>query len=545
MLIPNWTIHDSPDEAVKERLQSLAKIKKAKGERAYKSMLRHIILTDPWFMMRVVFDWGFLDEELVGRQLLLHLKNDPTLDKVIALPRGHGKTLPMTAILINILLNFPDAAIMMVARTENNAVMFGDTIGQHLTSNPILQDIFGTQNEEGGILPVSKSETTLWGKDGYNLPSRKPRRDPSLLCVSIGTSVTGLHPDLIYVDDPTEATNNNPTGWSNVISWMNNAKLLLPPQGFMIWSGTTWADGDPLSLAFQGKLKGKQGPFKVLRRSCYIDDNPSKGVIYPKKKRWNMVHETGYTVEALDNMRAPQSEGGMGQFFNAQMRNDPAPIDEAEIDINQIIIYNQSQLPKLEDKVRLVGIEADGPGLVLYSGLDEKCRGLKIPMPLTTYNQPRKANMTKADHIKGALQPIIQSGKLYIKEWMLGDGISNDTLGYELSRLGAAAHDDIADALRSIVVHLIGGSKPAENEPARVYIGTDLAYTEKARSDFTVIMAVAMDNKGNYWVLDYDRFQSSSPSTIHDRIIQFTRKYDSVGTNNNSHKKRKFMGSWR
>ena len=348
------------------------------------------------------------------------------------------------------------------------------------------------------------------------------------------------------MDDPVEATNNNASGHSNVVKWINNAKLLLPPQGTMIWTGTTWSDADPLSLAFQGKLKGKQGPFRVLRRSCYVDDNPAKGVIYPKKLRWKMDTETGYTHEALDQLRAPEAEGGMGQFFNAQMRNDPAPITEADIDIKQICRYTQEELPPMNPKVQLVGIEKDGQGIVIYNGLEEKCRALRIACPIIGYNQPKKAGMTKADHIKGVLQPLIQSGKIYARDWMIGDGNDTSTLGYELSRLGAASHDDIADALRSTIHHVIGSAQPKAGDPAKVYIGTDLAFSEKSRSDFTVIIAVAVDSKGNYWILDYDRFQSASPSTIHDRIIAFFRKFDGTESNERFPARRKrYPGIWR
>jgi hypothetical protein len=217
-------------------------------------------------------------------------------------------------------------------------------------------------------------------------------------------------------------------------------------------------------------------------------------------------------------------------FFDAQMRNDPKPSERMDIKISDINIYTPRELPKL-GTVRAMGVEITGGGLPIYQGLLEHCEQMKIFLPLTEISNPRKVGLKKSDRIIAAIQPLTHSGRLHIQQWMLGDESSRDTLGYEIRRLGVATHDDIVDALHNVPTHLSNGTLPqGPQEPAHVYISVDLAWTEEKRADYSVAMAVAVDHSGNHYVLDYDRFQISSPTGIYDRLIKFYRKFEEPQT---------------
>lgn len=522
----NLVWHDQPDAAVIQICRNLEILNREQGSEAYWAECRRLCKTDLWFLMRVVMQWGWLDEDLVGTQFIKAIAEHTTeggkLDKAIIMPRGHGKTLPMSAVCVNDILNNPDTAILNLTRTEDNALKFAGLVGEHLISNPFLQRCFAKKhNPETGFLPSAVSECKLWGKDGYSLPWRKPRIDPTLLAISLKAAKAGKHPDWIYVDDPTEAENNAPDGWAHVIEMINGLKMLLPPDGYIVWSGTRWHDGDPLGKVERGVFHGKQGPFKILKRSCYVNDNPNNPPTYPRKIRWNMTKPTGYTHEALEAMRKPEEEGGLGEFFDAQMRNDPIPSERALIKVKDINLYDAADQPKTTD-VKLMGIEVTGGGLPIFNGFKEYCDELKINVPIYEIVNPRKVGISKADRIVTALQPLVDSGKIWAQDWMIGDESATEGLGYELRRIGKATHDDIADALHNLVTHLCKDITPKrEGDPADLYISVDLAWTEKQRSDFAVAIAACKDHKGNIWVLDYDRFRISSPTGIYQRLLAF------------------------
>lgn len=511
----------------------------------YWTLVQHQLKVDPWFMMRVALQWAWLDEDLVGHSFIKHVAENWKSDLAILFPRGHGKTLPMSAVVVSSILNNPNTAILQISRTADNAKKFGSMVAQHLLENDYLQRCFGRQHNKDGFLPSSTAECNQWGKDGYSLPWRNPRLDPTLLCISADAAKAGKHPDWIYLDDLTEEDNNTPEGFSDTEQLVASCKMLLPSNGHFVWTGTRWHDADPLGKVEKGRILGKQGKFKTVKFSCYVDDNPQLAPTYPRKIRWNMKEETGYTHKALEDMRKPEHEGGLGEFFSAQMRNDPLPAELADIQVKDINLYEEDKTPKLSS-VRQLGIETTGGGMPIYNAFLEHCEGLNISVPVVEMSNPRSTKgHTKRDRIVACLQPIVDTGRLWAQPWMIGDYSQTEGLGYELRRLGKAQHDDIADALYSCVSTLINKVVPAHHtDPADLYIAVDLAYTEEKRSDYTVAIAVAVDHESNYWVIDYDRFKVSSPTGICSRLLSFYQKFEGeVKTRNIS--SRKYPGCWR
>lgn len=536
--------HDHPDDALRAKCLELEKIRKKDGKSAYWQMVRHLLRRDPWFLMRVALEWSWLDEDLVGRKVIQNAAENWERDQGAVIPRGHGKTLPYSALAICKILQNPDIAILQMSRTDKNANNIGNFISEQLMYNDFLQQCFGRKYNKDGFLPSSTAECKQWGIDGYTIPYRKPRVDPTLLCMSIKGPKAGKHPDVIWLDDPTEEENNNESGWDAVIRAVEGCWFLLPSHGCFWWTGTRWHDSDPLGRAVDGKLLGKQGRFSFIQASCYVDDNPAKGPTYPHKLRWNMTKPSGYTIEMLDTARKPKDQGGLGEFFDAQMRNDPAPAERADIKVKDINIYTDEQLPSI-GHVRVFGIETTGGGLPIFNGFREHCEEMRFSLPLQELTNPKRVGITKRDRIVAALQPIVNAGRLWAKEWMIGEDTARDTLGYELRRIGKAAHDDIADALHNVPAHLVKGSLPSSpREPAHLYISVDLAWSENKLADYTVAMAVAVDHQGNYWIVDYDRFQIASPTGIYDRLIKFYRKFEEPQSIRRL-SGRKYPGSWR
>lgn len=534
---------DKADLIVLEKLKKLKEIKRTKGEEAYIKALSHVLKTDIWFLIREALGADFLDENVVCRDVLGTIEDNWGKDTGIIIPRGYGKTWPISSVITTDVINNPDVAILQFSRTQDNAKKFGAFIGDILMHNEHLQKCFGIAHREDGFLPSSKADTKRWGDDGLILPRRRPRLDPTLLCISLESGKAGKHPDWIFVDDPTEEENNNPKGYQDVIQAILGMQMLLPSSGFFIWAGTRWGDGDPLGMAIKGHLEGKQGKFKTIVKSCFIDDMPEKGSYFPEAYRWGSKKKTGYSVERLKEMAS--NEIG-GKFFGAQMRNDPKPLDQRDIRVEEIHIVDKTDIPNYKPPV-FMGIEVTGGGQPIYSGFEEYIRNQHVSIPIYPIESPRKE---KEERILATLQPPIDKGIVHALEWMIGDESATDNLGYELRRLGVATHDDIVDALHNIF-NLQKGVIPPKGAVADCYIAVDLAWTEKKRSDYTVALAACFDAEGNCWIIDYDRFRSNQPTVIYQNLIAFYNKIvqgssrPMVYQSHSGGQRKKHVGAWR
>lgn len=516
-------IHDNPDQAVRDFGRELATLTKKQRNEA----IRERCLIDLWFLIRYILDWGYLDEHLHGQELMrFHYEDSQPTDTLMLLPRGHGKTLFSAAMMIHDILTDPNIAILSVTATQDLAKGIGSLVGDTLRYNPYLRDAFPE------VLPKEGQTLKVWGVKGYELPNRKPRIDATFRPASLSTAVTGSHPDKIYIDDITGKENNTPEGWSDGLKFIRESYRLLPDYGILKWSATRWHDGDPAGMAVAGTLRGKQGPFKVLLKSCFNEDDPTKASIYPQKVRWNMSEDkpSGFREDLLiEEMNDPSPAARA--FFSAQMRNNPIPEQDIPIDVDSINLYGKGRQieshPAL-GPVKLVGIEITSGGHFVFNTCEEKKREIKSPIPLEKISHERKVKTSKADRIKAVLEPVINSGRFFAPiDTVPEDQTLEDTLGYELRRLGAAKHDDIADAIHLALKYLAEDVVPSKGELPHVYIACDIAYTEDEANDHSVLAAIAIDWKAQVWLLEYDRFQSKSPTTQCQRIFNFYLKWNS------------------
>lgn len=512
-------VHENPDEAVKKQLKVLQQIQNQSKAR-YKLAYRHLCTEDLWFLIRAVLEWHFLDEELHGKELLSFASEHEDGDQLIVLPRGHVKTLFSGARIVQRILKVPSISILAASATEDLAKGIGSLVGNTLLQNDKLQWAFSD------ILPSSTSECEKWGMYAYTLPAhaRRARLEPTLMLASVGKNITGYHPDEIYLDDITVDKTNTPEGWNKAIRFIDNCLRLLPPNGVFRWNQTRYHDSDPAGRAIEKKIVGKQGFFHCLSKSCFIDDDPKQDPIYPLKKRWNSKAPSGFSKESLIRemtVADPQSR----HYFACQMRNNPVPEEDQIIQIKDIDIYKEEDTPEFGHCLG-VGVEITGGGRPIFTVIEEMNREQGVGMPLRELAQKSERKSPKSDKIAAAIEPITREGRLKCRSWMIPTDVAQtDSLGYEIRRLGAAKHDDIVDALHMVPALLAEGLYPPKEYPAHLYISCDLAYSESKKADHTVFMAVCIDSKNNFWVLDYTRFQAKSPTVIGQKLISFYMKW--------------------
>jgi len=510
-------VHEYPDAAVREKGRKLLELKAKSNKAAYRNTLREYLRTDLWFLIRAGLRWWYFDEKLHGQELMKFIyEPKENRDKAIFLPRGHGKSLFTIARLVQYPLRDVNEKILVASATKELSQKMGGMWSDIMLSNDMLKEAFPE------IIPKSKASCEMWGMRGYNLPCSDASIDPTLFCASLRANVTGKHPSIIILDDILVPETDNPAGYNEVKGFLKQCKALAMPHTWIEINGTRYNDKDPYQGIIDGEIKGAKGDFDYIIRSCYKDDDEKKSPIYPlAKKRWNKESNSGFSHELLDLKRAE-----LGSFFNAQYRNNPIPFSDIQMKRTHLNVYKAEELPAY-GACRAVGIEIAGSGRIIYQMLAEELEKLLLFMPLTTM-KPLDRYGSKVERIMGELEPLVRERRIYCQEWMIGHDTDMETLAYELERLGAAKHDDIVDTLHMIKGNLVKGLTPAKGDLADLYIGVDIAYTQAASSDYTVVMAVVIDDNGNYWVVDYDRFKVKSPSAIVKKIMQFYQRINSA-----------------
>jgi hypothetical protein len=518
-------VYDNPDEALKSNIEFIEELRKTKGFKVYQEVFRHLCKTDLWFLAKYVMGFWWLDNDLHGRELLRFTVDNWDSDQGRGLPRGHVKTLWSCTEMVNDILNDPLIGLLCSTNTDTLCTKIGRVVGNTLLYNKKLQECFGD------ILPEKKSDAEEWGSGGYTIPFKSRNSatlEPTLMLRSVGSSVTGFHPHKCYFDDLTESHNCNPIGHEKIQRFIDNClRLCTVGQRVFRWNFTRWSDADPAGKMLEGEILGPQGKFQHMVKSCFIDDDPKLGCIFPEKVRWGMETLSGFNHELLLTQMSVKDRKSRA-FFSCQMRNNPVPEEEQIVKVEDIVIYESEDTPKF-GRVRKVGVEVTGGGLPIFNHLKERIREVNMSMPLEEITGVRTPGVTKADHIGATLEPISRQGRFHARRWMIPLTAATDNLGYELKMLGAAKHEDVADAFHIIAKYLSKGHYPREPEPAHLYIGVDLAYSEKKRSDYTVFAAACIDSKQNFWALDYDRFQATTPTVICTRLISFFLKLNDKG----------------
>lgn len=64
-----------------------------------------------------------------------------------------------------------------------------------------------------------------------------------------------------------------------------------------------------------------------------------------------------------------------------------------------------------------------------------------------------------------------------------------------------------------------------KGEPLNVVASIDFAFTMNKKSDYTAIVVVGVDGRGNYYILDIDRFRTDKPSEQFGRVIKLYEKW--------------------
>lgn len=188
---------------------------------------------------------GMLCKFLERRTGIPEIDNAPI--QKVEQPRGIGKTtLGTQAYVIQRITANPDISILICNERLENAVAFLGAIKAEFETNVLLRELFPE------VIPVPGK--TTWATDKIVVARTTARKEPTVFCIGVGGTVTGMHPDEIIVDDmlSREAAENARSGQADITGrinrWIVQLKPLLnpwaEPRPVILFRGTRWYSGD-------------------------------------------------------------------------------------------------------------------------------------------------------------------------------------------------------------------------------------------------------------------------------------------------------------
>lgn len=406
---------------------------------------------------------------------------DPNRNKLhIEMPRGTFKSSLVTiGFTLQYILNDPEARILIDSETYSKAKNFLAEVKGHLEDNgkfrEIFKAIYGVYPDDG-----KKNPSVRWTDSAVDLACRKKKRkEASISASGIDKSINGMHFDLIIMDDL--HSEKNVTSKEMIQQVIDHYKLsfsLLDPGCPAIVIGTRWDYQD----LYQHILENERHRYNIIIRAAVEDGD----LLFPerlthefleeqKKLQGNYIYSCQYMNNPVDDetatfkqsyFRSTDWETVKDRPMNWFMAVDPSfegqysdyaafvlvgmdhmqelyvkQIHRAKMNYSQIISLMFEWYIKY--KPRRIALEtiAQQKNIQYMLNNEQKNRGIWLPV-----EEIRSRTVSKESRIQ-ALAPYYEFGRVHhVKE---SNQISE--LEYELLHFPKGAHDDVIDALATIL----------------------------------------------------------------------------------------------
>lgn len=289
---------------------------------------------DLFFLCKYILGYELMEEGVHGdlckyvESLLLQHQEDweppKTLDEpdnkydprnnnlLILMPRGTFKSSVVTiGFTLQNILNEPNVRILIDSETHTKAKVFLAEVKGHLETNSLFRQVFHSIH---GVYPdgvsTKRNKDLLWTSAELVLASRtRPMKEPSIMAGGVDKTVTGLHFDLIIMDDLHSETNvTNKEQIDKVVAHWKLAYSLLDPGKPLIVIGTRWHFTD----LYQEILDLHRDEYNILIKKAILPDGTA---LFPSRLD-------------LDTLESIKQKQGSAHFSNQYM-NEPISADDA------------------------------------------------------------------------------------------------------------------------------------------------------------------------------------------------------------------------
>lgn len=242
---------------------------------------------------------------------------------LLMLPRGSYKsTIASIALPIWLFWHNPNLRIMLDCATLPNAKLYVAAIKDHIDNNDILR-LIAVDDKGEYILEPNKAAAGGWTEDRIILKNRTKLglKEPSLFVSAVDNNRTGMHPDVIIMDDLVSETTVTTRDQRNKTKTHYKFSIsLLERGGLQVIIGTRYHMDD-----LYAELLENKGINNIVRPAIL----PNGKLYFPKK----------YTMEALAELKRDQG----ADIFNSQYMLDPTNPEDAVFQINKINYYTDDE----------------------------------------------------------------------------------------------------------------------------------------------------------------------------------------------------------
>lgn len=308
------------------------------------SRLRKEGLSNLYFMASVILGYGSrVPMTEAAHKILCRIverkSGVPFLDggwvRKFEMPRGTGKTTCITqAYVIQRICRNPNIAICLVNEKEGTAKDILSEIKHQIMNNELLRSLYPE------MLPTETKEN-VWNATRIIVNRTQSRKEPTVFVIGVGGTITGMHPDVIFVDDmlSREAMESARAGsvadvMGQINRWIHQQVPLLSgaPDRELTFIGTRWWHGDSYEHLEESFGYGQEaehymlkasladgttqrlpayrvGDLVVFRRAAIEDGQPA----------FISLGEDKYGLEALAKLRLQDAD-----LFAANYLNSPA-----------------------------------------------------------------------------------------------------------------------------------------------------------------------------------------------------------------------------
>lgn len=236
---------------------------------------------------------------------------------LLLMPRGTFKSSVVTiGYALQLVLHDPNIRILIDSETYAKSKAFLMEIKGHLEGNQEYRAVFKAIH---GVFPdEGKKKDMLWTDSQINLACRnRARKEPTISCAGVDVTKNGMHYDIILCDDlHSEQNVTNKDQIDKVIDHWKLAYSLLDPGKPMIIIGTRWDYND----LYQHILDNERDTFNILIRRAINHDG-------------SLFFPTRLTQSFLDDVRKKQGS----RIFSAQYLNEPVDDESATFKRSNIV----------------------------------------------------------------------------------------------------------------------------------------------------------------------------------------------------------------
>jgi len=285
----------------------------------------------------------------------------------------------------------PNVSILSVCESQGLSDTNMSVQDDHILNNPLLVYLYGKRLKDGTRVNWSVNATEWTNRKKRFTIRTAPQRAPSLMASSVGSALTGLHPDIIICDDiVSQATVMSGKLTDVTRSFFDSLFPLLDGPEIMQVVGTRWG-----SLDLYGEiLDMRQEDFDVYVRAIR---NPDGTPWFPEK----------FPERKIKALQARMTK----YMFGSQYLLVPVPRSDQTLDIGSIHWYkSEKEIPPRNKMCVLVGCDPAGTGgygssswaipvLGLHSWYDKDAGEVRHDAWLLEYEKGAMTGLTAAKTI--------------------------------------------------------------------------------------------------------------------------------------------------